>query len=465
MTIVIVHILSPAAYGLMALAMMTIGLLSVLDELGLGSAIVQRRHVSAELIRQVYGLVIVFNLCLYGIVFFAAPYIADFFSEPRLTDITRILALQLPILSFAIIPNALLRRQMRFKGQSLVYFAATTSNSACTLVLALQGYGVWSLVGGSLCAVFVRVVGLNLIARYWCLPKFSFRGMLDVAVFGSLVTFDRLLWYILSQLPTLIIGRVLGKEILGFFSVASQLSSLPTQKISEILNQVGFSAFSRIQDDLAQVRAHLLRGARMLCFVGFPVFFGISSVAPELVTVLLGSKWAPAIFPLQILSLTGMIGLMQVAIKPAIVGVGRPDVGVVNLSVNGLFTLAALLVGVRWGLDGVCWAYLVVRPFRFLITLKLYLGVLKMSVRQFLWAMLPSFGGAAIMYVGVELIRAAVRTWLSLDAPRLALLVVVGVAIYAAFMWLFQRNACREMLVLLRSNSGAPTGQSVSAEV
>ncbi|WP_336511698.1 oligosaccharide flippase family protein [Candidatus Accumulibacter phosphatis] len=104
-----------------------------------------------------------------------------------------------------------------------------------------------------------------------------------------------------SQADMFVAGKLLGKEALGFYSVAMHLASLPVQKVSGILNQVAFPAFSKIQNDSATVKLHVLKSVRILSFLSFPVLWGISSIAPEIVQLLLGPKWEPAILPLQIL--------------------------------------------------------------------------------------------------------------------------------------------------------------------
>src|SRR4030095_11317112 len=109
----------------------------------------------------------------------------------------------------------------------------------------------------------------------------------------------QVLWFIYTQIDVVIAGRWLGKELVGFYTVAMHVASLPNQRIAAIINQVAFPAFASIQHDVKAVGRHLLLGVRVLSFIAFPVLWGISSVAPEIVTVVLGAKWNPATLPLQ----------------------------------------------------------------------------------------------------------------------------------------------------------------------
>ena len=228
-----------------------------------------------------------------------------------------------------------------------------------TLGLAIIGYGVWSLVIGNFGMAVVRVVMLNLMVRYWCPPKFSMTGIRELVKFASFVTMDRILWYFYSIADVIIIGKVLGNELLGVYSVAKDLARLPMRKVPVILNEVGFAAFSRIQNDKALVSANLKKAARLLGFVAFPVFFGISSVAPELVDVLLGEKWALVLVPLQLLSLVLPLQMLGIVITPALLGIGRPDIGLGNVAIGCIIMPVSFLIGIQWGLVGVSVAWLV----------------------------------------------------------------------------------------------------------
>ena len=115
----------------------------------------------------------------------------------------------------------------------------------------------------------------------WYRPRFALcRASAAPARFGGFITIDRLLWYVYSQADALIIGKLLGKEILGLYSVGMHLASLPMQKLAGMLNEIGFSAFTRLQEDRAGLREHFIKAVRLLSLLSFPVFFGISSVAP-----------------------------------------------------------------------------------------------------------------------------------------------------------------------------------------
>jgi teichuronic acid exporter len=349
-TIVVMRLLSPTDYGLLAMASVFVAFLGLMATAGLGPAIVQAGTLDDAILRQLLGLIIIVNAVLFCLLYFAAPIIADFFDEPRLVVIVRVLSSQFVISCFSVIPESLLARALKFKIRALVNLGAQLAGGALTLALAFSGYGVWSLVAGAIFSTTINMVGVNFAAPYLHWPHFSFLGAGTLISFGGKVTAGRVLWFFYSQADMFVAGKLLGKEALGFYSVAMHLASLPVQKVSGILNQVAFPAFSKIQNDSATVKLHVLKSVRILSFLSFPVLWGISSIAPEIVQLLLGPKWEPAILPLQILPMIMPLRMISNSFLPSAVdAIGRPDITMKNLIGASIIMPVAFLIGCQWG--------------------------------------------------------------------------------------------------------------------
>jgi O-antigen/teichoic acid export membrane protein len=449
-TIIVIRILKPSDYGLMAIAEVMIGFAALFQELGLYSAMVQKRDLTQRQIEQAFGLLIVANMGIYLLVFALAPFLAQFFGDPRLTTIVRVLGIQFPLASVGVVQDAMLSRSMRFKRKSIANVVIVLGNGFTTLGFALAGAGVWALVFGNLAGSLIRPVALSVAAHHWCRPRFSREGMAEMLHFGSFVTLSGFLWYVYSRSDVFVIGKILGKEILGFYSIAMQLASLPIQKVGEVLNQVGLAAYSTIQHDMAAIRSHYMKVVRVLSFVAFPIFWGISSVSPELVNVVLGHRWAPAIIPLQLLSLVMPFRMVSHSGSP-LSAIGKPQIATLNHLITLLLMPPAFIIGAYYyGLTGVSLAWVIMYPIAVLIRLHFSLAPLELSSRNYLASMAGPAAGGAFMYVTVILVReAVVRPWLG---PRTGLLLLsgLGATAYLGFMWLLCRRRCREMIALTR---------------
>lgn len=450
-TLVVIRLLSPGDYGLMALATVMIGFAELFREMGLYSAMVQRRGLTQREIEQSFGLLIVGNTLIYLLLFVSAPGIAWFFDDERLTTMVRVLGLQFPLASVGVVQDAMLSRQMKFKAKSFVNLVAMISNGGFTLSFALLGYGVWALVFGSLAGAVVRPVGLLLVVRHRCRPRFSLTGMGAMSRFGGYVTASRVLWYFYSRADIFIVGKLLGHEILGFYAVALQLASMPMQKLSGLINQVGLAAYSSVQADIEVVGAHYLKVVRLIGFFAFPVFFGLSSIAPELVTIVLGPRWEPAILPLQLLTLVMPLRMISNAGSPALEAIGKPQIGTGNLVIASLIMPPAFLLGtILGGLTGVSIAWVIAFPILVAVRLRRSLPPLGVRMSEYFAAIRRPAVGAGVMYGVVFLVRETVLPLVAEPVLGLVCLVGVGVLSYAAFMGWVCRRESKEVLALVR---------------
>ena len=453
-TIVVMRILDPTDYGLLAMATVLTGFAGLFASLGLGGAVVHAREIDTATLRGVFGMVIAMNCGLFVVVYFTAPAVAIFFGEDRLTAIIRVIAIQFLVGVIGVIPDSMLARELEFKRRALLELSASIVGAATTLALALAGWGVWSLVYGSLVGATWSAVGLNFIRPFFHLPILAFRRLRELFAFGGYVIMSRMLLYTYLQADMVIGGRFLGKEQVGYYSVGMHLASLPVQRISAILNEVAFPAFARIQDERERVARYLLQSIRLLSLLSFPVFWGIAVVAPEFVRVLLGDKWEPAILPLQLLAFLMPVRMIGQLMPPTLQGIGQAKLVARNQLQACVVMVIAFLVGVRYGIIGLSLAWLVAFPLVFLVNLRTWLPVLGMPANQLLGAMARPAVAAAGMFGAVA---AARLVDVPAGAHALTFLVLVGVASYVALSFAINREGVRDLTSLVQGRrSRAP---------
>jgi teichuronic acid exporter len=219
------------------------------------------------------------------------------------------------------------------------------------------------------------------------------------------------------------------------------------QRISSILNQVGFAAFAKIQHDPEQSGLYLLKGVRVLSFLAYPVLWGMSSIATELVIVVLGPKWDLAILPLQILTLVVVLRVISVILGAAVDALGRADVTLANILVANAIMLPAFAIGSVWGLTGLSLVWGLVSPIVTLFNWMRLVTVVKLRVREIVSAMLPSMFCAAGMYCVVFLARRYI-THEHQGVMDLLTLISAGVASYSLFSLAFNTKGCKEIVEL-----------------
>jgi O-antigen/teichoic acid export membrane protein len=367
-TLIVIRILSPEDYGLMALATILIGFLSILYEMGLGSAIIQAKEINKDSLKNIFGFVLIINSLLWLLSIALAYPISAFFNEPQLVVLIHVLSIKFILIAFSVIPSSLLIREMDFKKKSLVDLVAAITSSITTLIFALSGFGIWSLIGGNIIGSVIALAGLYYVRPYFETPSFNFKKITKHMYFGGIVTLERILWFLYSQADNIIIGKLLGKQSLGMYSVAMDLSSLPMQKLNAIINQVAFPAFSKLQEGTSQLSYAMSTSVRYIGLLSFPIFFGLFITAEEFVPTVLGEKWNDVTLPIMILSLVMPIRMLSNIYPTFLRGIGKPEISLTNLLISmAIMPLSFYLGGTRWGLEGICYAWLLSYPIVFAI--------------------------------------------------------------------------------------------------
>jgi O-antigen/teichoic acid export membrane protein len=460
-TIFVVRLLTPGDYGLMGLAQILIGFCLLVNHLGAVPALVQQREIAPSILRQTFALVLLSNTVLYLILFAGAPYFSQFFDEPRLTAIVRVLAFTLLIGAFSAVPYALLQRELNFKGMSLTEFAASSFGALTTLVMVIAGNGVWGLVIGNLATVSVTTVGLLVLTRFRLLPQFRFAGFGRTLSFGLTVSGSNILWYLNSSLSGLIIGKALGSTDLGYYTVMRDFAMLPLNKLMRVTNQIALAAYSRIQEDRALARRYFFDSARIMLLVLFPIAWGMAAVASDLIVVVLGPQWLPAALVLQVIALGMPLRALDLIMNPMVTGLGRPDIALRNTLTGTLIIPPAIIVGLPWGLLGVCITGTVGSLLAILIVLRRNFAVIEASIGQLLLLYLPPIVSAGVMYIAV----AAAEATLLHQMPilwRLGSAVMLGAAVYSLMTMLVNRDAALRALQLVAMRR---PGNAVKREV
>ena len=245
MSIIVIRYIRPEEYGLKSMAEITIGLLMMFSSGGMESSIIHVKELTKDKISKIFGLLIAINLLLFVLQIVGAYPLADYYKDTRITLLVQVMALGFLLVPFNAIPTALLSRDLDYKLLSSVSLITNISGAACTLIMALNGFGVWSLVSGPLLTSLLNAFIMNIYKPCLTLPKFSFSGISDMAFFGGMLVMTSLFWLFFSRSDIFIAGRFLNAHEVGIYAVALHLASLPVDKIIPILNQVAFPAYSR----------------------------------------------------------------------------------------------------------------------------------------------------------------------------------------------------------------------------
>ena len=438
-TLILIRLLTPEDYGLMAMAMAFIGIFALMGDFGIGKAIIQVEELNASRLRQAFTVNIISCVCFFAFFFAIAPVIANFFAEPKVSILIQAVACQHLIMIFHTLPYAMASRKMLFKEREKVQFYTAVITSIVTIAMAAVGMGVWALVFGHLFMRLMLAIGYNIIAPCWVWPALNFTGFAKMAGFSGIATVNDVLRYFINIFGNISIGRLLTKSDLGVFSVARNLANLPSDKIGELLNHLGLASFAKLQNERDVAGQYLHKSVQLASLALFPIYLGMCAVAPELITVVLSDKWALAIIPFQILCLTSPFRMLSEMMATGITAIGEPQKNSCTLILT-ILTLPLFIFGIQYGVEGACWAWLIINLISFAFHLNVILPVFQLQIRAFLGAIIPGCASAVIMLLGLMVLREYL--WGEIpDAALLVLMIISGILLFAlAQLLLFRRQ-------------------------
>jgi O-antigen/teichoic acid export membrane protein len=361
-TIVLARVLTPGDFGLVGLALVFILYADVVTDLGVAQALV---YLPSR--RSLANTAVVTSLAVSGTLFvvamLAAPLAAQFFGRPEVTGMFRVLSFSLVLRAAGQVPDALLRKELRFRERLLGEISRAIAQGGISVGLALAGFGPWAIVLGYLAgsaawsAVLWRLCGYRPRRDVWHVQPDDLRPLLG---FGLPAAATALLLTLVFNVDYLIVGRWLGARALGYYTVGFRIPELLILNVFNVISSVAFPLYSRVREDRVRLRRGYLFGLRLQAVYGLSAGIGLALLAPMLVHVAFGARWNPTIVPLQALALYAAFRSLGMGPHEAFRGVGRPGV-VLALSLVRLVVLVpALLVATRYGINGVSWAQAVV---------------------------------------------------------------------------------------------------------
>lgn len=367
-TVVVMRLLLPADYGLMAMTMVVITLLSNLNEFGFGSAIVRGETLDRRVCGAVFGAMLCVATALNLLLWLSAEPLAQFFADPRLAELLRPAGLIFLIAALSTVPESVLRREMDFKAIAYADVASVVATSVASLSLAYAGQGVWALLLANLIGATVRTLLLHLQSHTRVWPNADFRQLRALLGYGSNLTASRFTWWFMAQADALIGAKLLSSAALGIYSVALTLASLPLQKSMQVVNQVAFSAIAKLKNSGQAVQPELLKGLRSLSLVSLPACALLALLAEPLVLLVSGPTWTAAAPPLQLMALAVPLRLCSAILATALIATGHAGADFKNtLSGAVVMPFAFALGAYLGGTNGLAAAWTVGVPLVFLV--------------------------------------------------------------------------------------------------
>ncbi len=441
--VALARLLSPEDFGLAALAMVVVGFVGMVAELGLGAAVVYRRPLTARHVRVAFTVSMVAAIVLGGLLYAAAPIAARLLRNEAATGVLRAETVLFLFIGLGTTARALLRRDLLFRHLFAVEAGSyVLGNAAVAVTLALLGWGVWSLVLGLLTQALLSSAIALAITRHPVRPLLAAQEGRELLHYGGTATLNSMVSYAAGSVDSFVVGRWLGTAELGLYNRAFNLIVVPLSYLGSLLTTVLFPAMSEIRHDPARLRTAYLFGVQLTGMIAGPLCAGMLVAAPHLVVTIYGPKWIRATQPLQILATVGTLRAIYHMAGSVTYASGNVMAEVRRQALLGAVILGGGVLGTRWGLGGVALAVSAGIVAMYLAMGRLSLRIVGGTWGEFFAAHLPG----AVLACQIAVIAFVVEWMMSargVSSPWIVVAVVLAcaAALPAGIYWLPRR--CR----------------------
>lgn len=352
-TLLLARFLVPEDFGLLAMMTVFIAIgIAVMDS-GINQAVIRKLEPDEAYFSTAFYANLALGVLAYTLLFIAAPFIADYYEELRLTLLLRVAGIVIIINSFQVIQVAMLSRALNFKAQMKASLPAAIISGLIAVLLAYQGFGVWALIVQTLLSALIAVI------IYWWIqpwrPKLAFQlsALKEMYGFGYKLFLSGLLDTVAKNIYVLVIAKVFSTTEAGLFFFAGRIKEIVITQLVTSVQKVTYPALSKLQDDNVKLKESYRNVLQVITFILFPAMLMLAALAEPLFEFLFPERWLPAVPYLQLMCIAGMLYPLH-AINLNILKVkGRSDLFLGLEVIKKTLLVIVLFISYRYGVIGI----------------------------------------------------------------------------------------------------------------
>ena len=443
--IFLARVLGPDDYGPIGMLAIFTAIAGSLQDSGFVAAIANRKSVSHDDYNAVFWFNIIISLMMYAGLYACAPLIADFFNQPILVDLSRYNFLGFVVAGFGIAPSAYLFRELKVKQKSIALILAITISGITGIALSLNGYSYWGIATQSIVYVLVRTVVCWYFTPWRPSLKINFAPLRYLFAFSYrlLITnlFQRFNWNIFS----FILGKYYTRSDVGNYTKAAEWFNMGGEVVNGMVNAVAQPVLAKVVDDNERQLRVFRKMLRFTAYVAFPLMLGLSLVSKELITVVITEKWIESAKMLQILAVWGAFMPLQSMFTNLLVSRGRAGVYMWCTIIQGLLTLALLLVLHPYGITMMLVTYCIFNALWLLVWHHFTKKEIGISLQMFISDTVPYL----LLAVAVMVATHIATTFISGVYVLLATRIATAAFLYIGISYLAHSKELREIINFL----------------
>lgn len=357
--ILLMRLLGPEAFGLISMILVFTGLANIVLEFGFAEALIQQKKVTETDWSTIFWVNVGVGIVLGLAMLIAAPFISSFYEEPSLLPMAQVLSGVFLFQSLTIVQRTRLTKELKFKELAQVDIAGFVGSGIIAVIAAFSGLGVWSLVLQHLSRSFIQGAYLWWIGNWKPILEFSKDSIKKASGFSFLMFMKRVMGHIAMNVDSLLVGKVLGKEILGLYNRGYFFMMLPVNSITNVITRVMFPSLSAIQDNPKEVNRVFTNMLGVVSFIVFPIMVALFLLAEPVVILFLGNEWEDMIPFLQVFSILGISATLSRLTVIPIMSMGRKDLLSRVIFIEKPIQILAIIIGINWGIWGILYANII----------------------------------------------------------------------------------------------------------
>ena len=449
--IYLARVLGPDDYGPIGMLAIFTAIAGSLQDSGFVAAIANRKTVGHDDYNAVFWFNILISLFMYAVLYICAPLIADFFKQPVLVDLSRYNFLGFVIAGFGIAPSAYLFRELKVKQKSIALVLAISISGLTGIAMALNGYSYWGIATQGIVYVLVRTLVCWYFTPWRPGFKVNFAPLRYLFAFSYrlLITnlFQRFNWNIFS----FILGKFYTRSDVGNYTKSAEWFNMGGEVVNGMVNAVAQPVLAKVVDDNERQLRVFRKMLRFTAFVAFPLMLGLSLVSKELIVVVITEKWIESARMLRLLAIWGAFMPLQSMFTNLLVSRGKAGIFMWCTIIQGVLTLALLLILHPYGIRNMIVAYCVFNVLWLLVWCHFAQKEILLNTRMFLTDTLPYLFLATAVMVATHHLTSGIGNMYILLVIRVAVaaLLYIGTAwvarseeLYEIINFVFKRKKC-----------------------
>ncbi len=453
-SIIVANRIMPDDMGIIAVLTVFVTLSQVIIDSGFSQTLIRKANATAEDFKAVFRFNLIASLALYAILTATTPWVASYYGWELIRKVAPALYLLLPLNALCVIQNTIMVKEFRFAQLSTIIFFSSLISGILAIVMALTGFGIWSLVGQR-----VSMMATKAILLWW---KSPWRWRSDIRT-GSLkemtpyslrLIATDMITAIYNNIAQLFIGKIYSADMLGYYNQAQKLKDMPVNATMQSIQSVTFPALAKISDNPTKFDEGYRRVLMLTAFIMLPVMTGLIATADDIYMLLLKPQWHPAIPYFRIMCLIGIFYPIS-AIAYNVLKVRSNGAIILRLEIIKKVIMTIILATtIPISVMAIAWGMVAAAACEMVLNIGATLRYAGLKLKSLTTTLLPIIALTAVMYLATEMVGYQIENLAA--GLRLAIKIGVGIISYAAIAFITRMEAFGEALAIAKQFLNTP---------